>query len=559
MIAILMKYHERVAAVFKHPRLPNIHWLIGLCVVVAFSPVLLNDWIGYDDPANVTENPNFFPVTWRGIARFWLEPYYSLYIPVSYSLFALEAVLSRLLAADGPIDPIRPIVFHATSIALHVASTLLVFRLLIQAGSSRVAAGMGSLLFGLHPLQVESVAWISEQRGLLAVLLSLIAIDLLLQSWNTQICPRNRLRISWVALATFAAGLLAKPSVVCVPLLAVILGSIHRQAAWRGIIRSLLPWFLAAAVAVVVNRFAQPTDLNRYSIPLLLRPVVAADALGFYAGKIVWPVDLCIMYGRTPDLVLKDPLLPIRVVLVAGFLMAVAGLPALRRGWRPVAIFLAALLPVLGLVSFVFQNQSGVADRYAYLAMLGPALGLAMAIDAIPSDWRVREITLATAGTLLLGCGLLSLGQARFWQTTATVAEHACEVAPHAAPSWVMLSGHHLLAGDPQRAAHCALRALALAPGHRVALLNLAGAAARLQDHQTTEKALRRLLAGGLTVNEVAELFFRRGCQHLAEGRDGEAVHDLTRVLDIQSDHEGAAETLATARERVADRDDGDD
>ena len=123
------------------PLVPTNPWgwkvqsLIVLFVAATFCPVLSNDWIGYDDPANVTENPYFFPVTWRGLARFWAEPYYSLYIPLSYSLFAVESALSRFLAGEGPLGPIQPTVFHAVSIGLHAATAVIVARILRHVGA----------------------------------------------------------------------------------------------------------------------------------------------------------------------------------------------------------------------------------------------------------------------------------------------------------------------------------------------------------------------------------------------------------------------------------------
>lgn len=547
IIGGFMSQAEQPPLVSPNPRGWKVQSLIVFCIAAAFCPVLSNNWIGYDDPANVTENPYFFPVTWRGLARFWAEPYYSLYIPLSYSLFAAESALSRFLDGEGPLGPIQPTVFHAVSIGLHAATAVIVARILRHTGASPLAAGIGALVFGLHPLQVESVAWISEQRGLLAAFLSLLATDLVLQSWATDKGSPRKHQTVWIAFVAYGVALLAKPSVVTVPMMAIVLGSMNRRGKWRSLVWSLLPWFGAAAVAVVVNRFAQSTDLNRFSVPLLLRPVVAADSLAFYAEKLVWPVNLCIMYGRTPDLVLHDRLLPIRVVMVAACGMAVAGFALLRPVRRPSMLFVIGLLPVLGLVSFVFQNQSGVADRYAYLAMLGPALGVAIAIDAISRNGHYRRFAFAVVGLVLLAWGVLSARQTFVWRNTATVSEHACAVAPAAAPSWVMLSGHHLLAGDPGQAARCAMHALQLAPLHRIALFNLLGAAARLQDQKTVDEAIRQLKAGGLASTEIADVFFLRGSKYLADGQAAEAAIDLATVLDIRSDHKEAATTLAVA------------
>ena len=538
-------------------------WLNGLVVlgvVAVFSPVMLNGWILYDDEVNFIDNPFFFPVSWQGLLRLWSEPYFDMYIPLSYSLFAAESVLSRWLAGDGPSAPIRPLVFHVTSVTLHAAAVLLVGRILGRLGASPLAAAFGMLLFAVHPLQVETVAWASEQRGLAAAVLALAALNLFGDSLEDDRHGHAPWRImsSWryaTASILFLAAMLAKPSATVVPLLAVTLAAAGPRAGWRPAAWLLVPWCVLAGIGMVITRAVQPANLNVVHVPLILRPIIAGDTLACYAEKLVAPLDLCFNYGRTPQRVLADPLASWRAALAAAALATVCGVRMLHAVRLPVAIALAGLLPVLGFVPFLYQNLSTVADRYAYLAMLGPALAAARLLDACPADRRWRSLVAAGATVLALSWAAMSFRQAMSWRDAGTVARRACQVAPAAEAGWVLLSGYSLLGGDPQQAAVAAEQALRIAPASSTALINLAAAAARLGDGQAAVVPLRRLEQGGFPATEIAEVFFKRGCQLLAAGRAEEAAVDFSLALEAQPGHRGVANNLGATLTRLGHHD----
>ncbi len=532
--------------------------LVVLGVVATFSPVVLNGWILGDDEINVIDNEFFFPVSWENLLRLWSRSYFDMYIPVSYGLFAAESVLSRWLAGDGPMAPIRPLVFHATSLTLHVVSVLLVGRMLRQMAASWWAAGVGMVVFAVHPLQVESVAWVSEQRGLAATALSVAALNLFLDALPNDRPSHDHWRGLFsirYALASilFVAALLAKPTATVTPLLAAAAATGAGLAGYRTLAWLLAPWCVLAAIGMVVTRAVQPADLTVFQTPLLLRPIIAGDALAFYAEKFVMPTDLCFYYGRTPQRVLADPVTPWRAALAAAGLAVVFGLRQLKVLRLPLAITVAGLLPVLGLVPFVYQNISTVADRYAYLAMLGPALAVARLLDSRPADRRWPR--LAVAAVVALAWATMSFRQAMVWRDTGTVAGRACLVAPHTEAGWVLLSGYSLFIGDPHQAAVAAEQALRIVPTHSIALVNLAAAAARLDDAPAAAAAVKRLENTRFTAEEIAEIFFKRGCQLLAVERMNEAVADFSLALAAQPRHRGAAVNLSITLTRLGQYD----
>jgi len=128
---------------------------IAAVILIAFGRIVSHGWVNFDDPIHVTENPSFFPLSWRQLGGFWVRPYEHLYVPASYMLFAGECAASRWLHGEGPMAVPRPGLFHAVSLALHVAASLLVVRVLRRFATQPWAAVVGGLVFALHPLLVE--------------------------------------------------------------------------------------------------------------------------------------------------------------------------------------------------------------------------------------------------------------------------------------------------------------------------------------------------------------------------------------------------------------------
>lgn len=309
--------------------------VLGSCIVacVASLPYLQTLWFGFvdfDDPLHVTENPAFFPVTLPSLATFWMGPYGHLYVPASYMLFAAECGASRWLHGDGPAAAVSPWVFHAVSVVLHVFSALVVVRILRRFTSLPWAAVAGGIVFAAHPLQVESVAWVAEQRGLLAAVFSLVAVDQFL-AWVDQDRARSLLQPSYlVATGALVVALLAKPSAIVTPFLAFAVAFHRRGVPWHTLAKPLVPWAGLALAAAIVTRTVQPAELSRVDLPFLHRPLIAGDALAFYAGKIVAPTGLCVAYGRTPQVTVADAAAPFLAGLVAIAFAAVMLLQAGR-------------------------------------------------------------------------------------------------------------------------------------------------------------------------------------------------------------------------------------
>jgi Tfp pilus assembly protein PilF len=442
-------------------------------VALALSPVLVADYIRVDDYAHILENANLSPTSLTGLTSFWSRSYFSLYIPVTYSLWWLTAAMVHAL---GEALRQGAWAFHGLNLILHLVNAVLVFlvvRTLLQhcrevapkptAHGEDALAATVALLFALHPVQVETVAWISECKGDLSATLGLLAL---------LFHYRSSKKYLTVALLTAAA--LAKPSALVFPgilLLAdrILLGRSLKASATLPV----LAWLVALPIAVATKRL-QP-DLNIDFVPSFgERLRVAADALSFYLWKLGVPSSLALDYGRSPQYVLSHVggwrVALSTAVSFAGFVVAAHAVlrPRPSRQWYAFvscgwAVFAFALLPVLGLVPFGFQDFSTVADRYMYVSMFGASLmatGLLM-------RWRRRPI--ARAAVVVVVAMILaasSFRQATRWRSTETLFTHTLTVNPRSYLAHYSIAAEEMGTGRLDAGIAEVLKALAIKPGY---------------------------------------------------------------------------------------------
>jgi len=426
--------------------------VVGAISILVFARTLGAEFLLWDDDVHVTANARLDPPTLRSVLGFWTGPFLGLYVPASYTLFALEAWVT-----SGP----DPRVFHAVSLALHAGNAALVVILLARLGARPAGAALGGLFFALHPLQAESVSWISEQRGLLAAFFGLGALILYAR-------PTRSLRGDVGCTILLVLALLSKPSAVVVPALALLFEIAILRRGVRFAAPRLAIGFIAAAAMFVITKSIQADEIVKGIVDVPGRILVAADAVEFYARKLFVPIGLAPDHGRRPVLVVAQG---VDWTLVATTLVAVAAMlvPRVRRVViLPFLIFVAALAPVLGLVPFAHQDISTVADRYAYLALLGPALFVARA-------WPERPGLALRAGAAIatLVLGALSFAQAGYWRDTEAVFERVLVVNRR---SWIAHTNRGLarqMRGDLAAAATEYEAALAAKPDHARALNNL--------------------------------------------------------------------------------------
>lgn len=384
---------------------PLILTFVLALVAAVYSEVLSFHFLPFwDDDTNIHRNPLYSPLSWGSVILFWKAPFQQLYIPVTYSAWGALVALSRVVSGTSiSFGPINAEFFHGANLMVHILSTAMVFLILRRllgayfwnnrVSSTRIllAAATGSLAFALHPIQVEAVAWVSGLRDLLGGAFSLAAVALFL-AWLDQLEVRGFSAWSRYAAASICLLLAfgSKPGSVVTPAISLLCGAwliYGRGRSWKPLLW-LVPWFALALLEVVLTSRAQPAaELARNLVPIWARPLVAGDALAFYLGKLLWPIQpwgLCADYGRSPNSILESGVLFWTWAVPTALIL----LLCLRRGLRcyllPLAIMVVGVLPTLGLIPFNFQIVSTVSDRYLYLAMVGPALAFALVLCRLP-------------------------------------------------------------------------------------------------------------------------------------------------------------------------------
>jgi len=429
-----------------------------------------------------------------------------------------------------------PRLFHSLNLLVHLLSVLVVWRLVrllldrtMQKGQRPApshtrtrmewAACGGALLFAVHPLQVEAVAWVTGFKDVLGGCLSFVALWQYLQYASGSVDAvssdkpsRGQAQHLWIhyclATGAFVLALLAKPTAVVVPVVAWLLDLWGWPQTWRTRRLAVLAWLVIATLWGLFTSQVQPATTVLFPVPLWARPLIAGDAVAFYLYKLVFPVWLGPDYGRAPEVMLTRSWLWLTGLVPWGLAVWLW----YRRTQVPwlvaaVGVGVAGLLPVLGFIPFGFQHYSTVADCYMYIAMLGPALVLAWGLAQSPRRG------LAVGCVVILGVlGIRSAWQTRYWHTTVSLFEHALTVNPGSA-----LAHHNL--------------GVALAAQNRIP---------EAVDHYT--EALRLQPWNAEAHNNLGNVLRKLGKTH-------EAIHEYTEALRLQPDsaetHNGLGATLA--------------
>src|SRR5438876_8297786 len=456
--------------------------LIAVVTFATFLPALHNQFVNWDDDKNFLENPHYRGLGWTQLSWMWTT-HLGHYIPLTWMTFGLDYLLWGM----------NPLGYHLTKLLLHAANAVVFFfitrRLLTRALPSpserghalTVSAAFAALVFALHPLRLESVAWATERRDVLSGPFYLSAVLAYLRA-----CDREERGRGWYwgAVALFAGALLSKSMAVNLPVVLMILdvyplrrlgGSIGwRSKPARRIYVEKIPFVLLAAVASAIAVMAQfsihaALPLAQLSVPGRL--AVSAYGLSFYLGKMIVPVNLSPLYElpRTVSpwampFILSFGLAVAITAIVLTLRRRVLGLPA---AWLA---YLVVLLPVLG----IFQNGPQIAaDRYTYLAGLGWAI---LAGAGLLSSWsRLPFLLIGLVVIIPVGLGTLTWNQVHVWHDSKTLWAHALAIDPNSSVAHYNLGGALGQQGKLADAIHHYQRALQITPGDADAQTNWVG------------------------------------------------------------------------------------
>ena len=381
--------------------------VLGLLVAIfaVYGQVGRFDFTSYDDPLYVSENLHvqagltFESIKWAGtavVASNWM--------PVTLFSHMLDCQLFHLQSG----------MHHLMNVVFHVLSTLLLFFTLKRATGDRGASAFVAAVFALHPLHVESVAWVAERKDVLSTFFWFLALYA-----YVRYAESPSLRRYLLVAAPFALGLMAKPMLVTFPftLLLFDLWPLRRVQFPRIVWEKLLLIALAAAVSVVTFLVQQSTAAVK-SFPLPVRIENALIAYAAYLVQTFWPSGLAVLYPyqQSPEVWLAAAGGPVILGISAAVIYGWRARPYLATGWF---WFLGTLVPVIGLVQVGLQSR---ADRYMYIPMVGLLMMLAWGARDVIAQWPQAKVPVMVAAAACC-CAFLLLArtQTEYWQNSGTL------------------------------------------------------------------------------------------------------------------------------------------
>jgi protein O-mannosyl-transferase len=401
--------------------------MLVFLVAAIYAQVGNHEFVSYDDVPYVTNNSHVKDgLTVKNMVWAFTDVYEANWHPITW--------ISHM--ADVQLYDMHPRGHHLTNVAIHTVSTLLLLLLLLRLTGALWQSSFVAALFALHPLHVESVAWVAERKDVLSAFFCFLTLLL----YSAFVADRKPTRYV-LALFSFALGLMSKPMLVTLPVILLLLdywpldrcrlGEGPGRPGDRGtppttLLKEKIPFFACSLISGIATIHAQRqamSDLNL--MPLVERWENALIAYAKYLIKAVWPTDLAVLY----PLPLSFPLwqavgsLLLLLLISAAVIWRGRRYPYLPVGWF---WFLITLLPVIGLVQVGSQSM---ADRYTYIPLIGLFIMTAWGIPELTKRLPYRSVILAVAaGAAIVVCAALTWQQLGYWRDSISLYRHTLEV-----------------------------------------------------------------------------------------------------------------------------------
>ena len=504
--------------------------LLLLVTVLAYLPVWRAGYI-WDDATFLFDNPLI--MAGDGLYRFWFTTAAPDYFPMTSSALWLEW---RLWGN-------HPLGFHLVNVLLHAASSVLLWRILarLKIPGSWLAAA----IFALHPVNVESVAWITERKNTLAMFFYAWAVFSYLRFEEG-----GRRRWYGFGLAAFALALLSKTAVVMLPVAMLGLAWWQRGRIGRRDVGRMIPFFILAGVMGLITVWFQyhrniGTEIVRAD-SFWVRLAGAGWGVWFYLYKALWPVNLMFVYPRW-NIDAAQPL-----SYLPGLLVVAAGVAcwSYRRGWGRSALFalvyfVVMLLPVLGFLDIYFMRYSLVADHWQYFAILGPIVLVAAALTGAGKALaRVNPyLGFAPGGAVLLLLGVLTWRQSLIYADLETLWRDTLAKNP---ACWMAHNNLGFVLRDTGRTDE-AIReyqaVIRLKPDYAEAYNNLGSA---LADKGQVDEAIQSYQEAIRLRPDLADVYCNLGISLGKQGRIDEAIREYREAIRLNPDNPKATYNLGT-------------
>jgi hypothetical protein len=538
--------------------------LLAIVTLSLYWPATGFDFINYDDPLFVTQNPHIrHGLTWDSVrwaltaGLFDVDPNADYWRPLSYLSHALDV---EWFGFD-------PGGHHLMNLGFHVAATVALFLALVSMTNALWRSAFVAALFAWHPLHVESVAWIAERKDVLSGLFWMLTMLMYARYAQKQprvepsplryAAPRSRESRAqttpapdtrpWaldycLALLFFTLGLMSKPMVVTLPFALLLLDywplgrwRMDTLRAWPGQLPRLAlekaPFFLLSALSCIGTFLVQQQSKvmqSTASYPISGRIENMFASYSCYLWKTIWPENLTVFYphpGHWP-LVMVVPAAAFVLTACLGALWLGRRFPFLAIGWF---WFLGTLIPVIGLVQAGIQSM---ADRYTYVPLIGIFIIISWGAAELFARWRGPKMIMAImAGLVLIACAFRTRDQLGYWQNGGTVFRHAIAVTQNNYTAYYNLGIYLANKGLANEAMDNYRAAIRIDPNRMEPHLNLGIA---LEKAGRLDEAAKEYRTAVRIHPNSPEARFDLGCVLTSLGRRGEAIEQFRQALRLK-------------------------
>ena len=509
-----------------------------------FGQTIGHQFVNFDDPGYVANNTHVVAgLSWYGAIWAFTHVHSQNWHPLTTISHMLDCQLFGLKAGRH----------HFINVLWHSAAAVLLFLALAQMSPSRTGiwpSAFAAALFAIHPLRVESVAWIAERKDVLSGFFFMLTL-LAYFRWTQKQTLGRYVTMSIV----FALGLMSKPMLVTLPIILLLLDywplNRFQPSATAKLIVEKLPLFALSLGSCVATLWAQNLALGSTALlPLKWRIANAVVSYVDYIRQMLWPIDL------TPFYIHPENRLELwRLAVAAMVLIGITAVVFVRRKKNPYLIvgwfwYLVMLVPVIGIIQVGLQ---GHADRYTYLPQIGLYLALVWLLRDLTKSWMPRKIVLAASAAIVLSTlSILSWKQTTHWRDSETLWRYALAMTPANDVANVGLGGILFVRGEIDEAIECYRRALWHRDGNAAAHYGLGKALATKQKTDEAifhfEKALEIQPDSITASNELGVMF-------ASKGEIANAIAAWRRTLTSDADDPVAANDLAWVLATAADAD----
>ena len=544
----------------KKTLVPLIYFALAVSTLLVFCQARNFDFINYDDNEYVSENQHVLNgLTQDGIIwAFTTTPHVGNWHPITWLSLMLDCQLFGTNAGW----------MHFVNLLLHIANTLLLFAVLKKMTGSLWPSAFVAAAFALHPMHVESVAWIAERKDVLSTLFWMLT----LLAYVSYVKRPATLRYL-VTITIFAIGLLTKPMLVTLPFVLLLLDywplnrfdspkaerQSHRtvpvvnkrQILYRIIIEKI-PFFALVAVSSVITFLVQRAGgaiVNINALPLKDRAANAFLSYARYIGKMFWPQNLAVFYPFDADsFAFWQVAMCVLLLLVISIFVIRFGRNQkyLLVGWF---WFVGTLVPVIGFVQVGIQAY---ADRYTYISYIGLFIMIAWGLPELLSKWPQRKIALGMAAAMVLtAMGIGAYRQVGYWSNSIALFSHAIEVTQNNALAHYNLGVAYGKLGRHQDAMEAYQQAIRIKPDYADAHCNLGAAYGKLGRNKDAIKSYKQAIR---IKPDNAESHNNLGAAYGKLGRYQEAIESLKQAIRIKPDYANAHNNLGFAYLMTGDK-----